>query len=86
MPSRQRSIIVTRAAPCFIQNCSCRTGFPPRFHRLAEHYGFRFYDSCLISFALIENCEVLYSEDMQHGQVGYDRMTLVNPFRSPSRY
>lgn len=52
--------------------------------RVAEHYGFRFYDSCIIAFALIENCEVLYSEDMQHGQVIYDRLTLVNPFRSPS--
>jgi predicted nucleic acid-binding protein len=52
--------------------------------RVAEHYGFRFYDSCIIAFALIENCEVLYSEDMQHGQVIYDRLTVVNPFRSPS--
>ena len=52
--------------------------------RVAEHYGFRFYDSCIIAFALIENCEVLYSEDMQHGQVIYDRLTVVNPFLSPS--
>jgi predicted nucleic acid-binding protein len=52
--------------------------------RVAEHYGFRFYDSCIIAFALIENCEVLYSEDMQHGQVIYDRLTVVNPFCSSS--
>ena len=52
--------------------------------RVAEHYGFRFYDSCIIASALIENCEVLYSEDMQHGQVIYDRLTVVNPFHSPS--
>ncbi|GAB2885723.1 PIN domain-containing protein [Paraburkholderia jirisanensis] len=52
--------------------------------RVAEHYGFRFFDSCIIAFALIENCEVLYSEDMQHGQVLYDRLTVINPFRSPS--
>lgn len=52
--------------------------------RVAEHYGFRFHDSCIIASALIENCEVLYSEDMQHGQVIHDRLTVVNPFRSPS--
>jgi predicted nucleic acid-binding protein len=52
--------------------------------RIAEHYGFRFYDSCIIAFALLEDCEVLYSEDMQHGQVIFDRLTVVNPFRSPS--
>lgn len=52
--------------------------------RIAEHYGFRFDDSCIIAFALLEDCEVLYSEDMQHSQVIFDRLTVVNPFRSPS--
>jgi predicted nucleic acid-binding protein len=52
--------------------------------RIAEHYGFRFYDSCIIAFALLEECEVLYSEDMQHGQVIFDRLTVINPFRSPN--
>ncbi|MGF6604804.1 putative nucleic acid-binding protein [Paraburkholderia sp. GAS448] len=51
---------------------------------IAEHYGFRFYDSCIIAFALLEDCEVFYSEDMQHGQVIFDRLTVINPFRSPS--
>jgi predicted nucleic acid-binding protein len=51
--------------------------------RIAEHYGFRFYDSCIIAFALLEDCEVLYSVDMQHGQVIFDRLTVVNPFLSP---
>lgn len=51
--------------------------------RVAEHYGFRFYDSCIIAFALLEDCEVLYSEDMQHGQVIFDRLTVINPFQSP---
>jgi predicted nucleic acid-binding protein len=52
--------------------------------RIAEHYGFRFYDACIVAFALLEDCEVLYSEDMQHGQVIFDRLTVVNPFRSAS--
>lgn len=52
--------------------------------RIAEHYGFRFYDSCILAFALLENCEVLYSEDMQHGQIIFDRLMVIDPFRSTS--
>lgn len=52
--------------------------------RIAEHYGFRLYDSCILAFALPEDCEVLYNEDRQHGQVIFDRLTVVNPFRSPN--
>ncbi|KAK45573.1 pilus assembly protein [Caballeronia jiangsuensis] len=48
--------------------------------RVAEHYGFRFYDSCIIAFALLEGCEVLYSEDMHHGQVIFEQLTVINPF------
>ncbi|AET94970.1 twitching motility protein PilT (plasmid) [Burkholderia sp. SFA1] len=48
--------------------------------RVAAHYGFRFYDSCIIAFALLNDCEVLYSEDMHHGQVIFDRLTVINPF------
>ncbi|MFM0323377.1 PIN domain-containing protein [Caballeronia glebae] len=48
--------------------------------RVAAHYGFRFYDSCIIAFALLNDCEVLYSEDMHHGQLIFDRLTVINPF------
>lgn len=48
--------------------------------RIAERYGYRLYDSCIIACALLEDCEVLYSEDMRHGQVIFGRMRLVNPF------
>ncbi|MFJ4291081.1 PIN domain-containing protein [Cupriavidus sp. NPDC089707] len=52
--------------------------------RIAEQYGFRFYDACIVAFALSEQCEVLFSEDMQHGQVIFGRLTVINPFLSPS--
>jgi len=42
--------------------------------RIAGQYGFRFYDSCIIAFALLADCDVLYSEDMHHGQVIFDRL------------
>ena len=51
---------------------------------IAAHYGFGFYDSCIIAVALLEECEVLYSEGMQHDQVIFDRLTVVDPFRPSS--
>jgi len=29
---------------------------------------------------LLAGCDILYSEDLQHGQVFDDRLTVVNPF------
>jgi predicted nucleic acid-binding protein len=43
-------------------------------------YGFSWYDSLIIASALHCGCEVLYSEDMQHGQLINDRLRIVNPF------
>lgn len=36
---------------------------------IAERYGFSHYDSLIIAAALQANCTILYSEDMQHGQI-----------------
>jgi predicted nucleic acid-binding protein len=48
--------------------------------RIAERYGFSFYDSLIISAALESGCNTLYSEDMQHGQLIENRLKIVNPF------
>jgi predicted nucleic acid-binding protein len=45
-----------------------------------ERYGFSWYDSLIIASALEADCGQLFSEDMQHGQVISDRLTIVNPF------
>jgi predicted nucleic acid-binding protein len=34
----------------------------------------------MLASALINNCEVIYSEDMQHNQIIEDKLTIVNPF------
>ena len=47
---------------------------------LAERYGFGHYDSLIIAAALQTGSAILYSEDMQHGQVIDGRLTLTNPF------
>ena len=45
-----------------------------------QRYKFRFYDSLIIAAAITANCTILYSEDMQHGQVIEKTLTIVNPF------
>lgn len=47
---------------------------------LAERYGFGHYDRLIIAAALQTGGAILYTEDMQHGQVIDGRLTLTNPF------
>lgn len=49
---------------------------------LAERYGISIYDAMIVASALHADCEVLWSEDMQHGMVIEGRLRIVNPFHS----
>jgi predicted nucleic acid-binding protein len=49
---------------------------------IAERSGFSFYDSVIVASALLAECKVLYSEDLQH-QVIEKRLTVINPFAKP---
>jgi predicted nucleic acid-binding protein len=48
---------------------------------LAERYRLSFYDAAIVSSALLAECRVLYSEDMQHGLKIDRTLTIRNPFR-----
>jgi predicted nucleic acid-binding protein len=48
--------------------------------RWGERLGYSHYDSQIIAAALAADCSVLYSQDMQHGQLIDNRLTIVNPF------
>jgi predicted nucleic acid-binding protein len=48
--------------------------------RIAEQYGYRIYDSLIVASALQAKCAILYSEDLQDGQVIDRRLTIQNPF------
>ena len=48
--------------------------------RIAERYGFSFYDSLIIAAALETNAKCLYSEDLQDGQVIDQVLTIKKPF------
>ena len=49
---------------------------------IAENYQFSFYDSLIIASALEEECQILYSEDMQHNQLIEKKLKIINPFLS----
>ena len=49
--------------------------------RIAERWGFGLYDSLMIAAALESGCNILYSEDLQDGQV-VEGLTIRNPFLS----
>ena len=50
---------------------------------IAERYGLSFYDAMILAFALSAGCKILYSEDLQDGQVIDRQLRIRNPFASP---
>lgn len=47
---------------------------------LQRKYGFSFWDSLIVQAALLADCEILLTEDLQHGQkIGY--LAVRNPFK-----
>jgi predicted nucleic acid-binding protein len=48
---------------------------------IAEKYGYKVYDALIVASALETRCTILYSEDMQDGQVIEGKLTIRNPFR-----
>lgn len=48
--------------------------------RLASKYGVNIYDALILASALQADCALLYSEDMQPGQVIDRRLRIENPF------
>lgn len=51
-----------------------------RARMIAERYRLAFYDACILSAALGAGCLTLYTEDMNHGQIFEDHLSLRNPF------
>lgn len=48
--------------------------------QLRQNYYFSYWDSLMIATALKSQARVLYSEDMQHGLLIDNRLTVSNPF------
>ncbi len=76
--SEVREILGTIRAVCNVEPITVTTH--DRGLAINERYGFSLYDSMLIAAALIADAKVLYSEDLQHGQVIDGQLRIVNPF------
>ena len=48
--------------------------------RIANKYGYSLYDSLILSSSLSIGCKIVYSEDMQNGQIIDEILKIVNPF------
>jgi predicted nucleic acid-binding protein len=47
---------------------------------LRARYGFSFWDCQMIAAALEAGCSRLFTEDLQHGQIIAERLSITNPF------
>ena len=72
-----REILSTIRAVCIVKPLDIET------HEIgldmAERYGFSIYDSLIVAAAVRAGCVILYTEDLQQGQV-IDQLTIQNPF------
>jgi predicted nucleic acid-binding protein len=47
---------------------------------LISKYDFQIFDGIIIAAALEADCDIIYSEDMQNGQIIENILKIVNPF------
>lgn len=50
---------------------------------LAERHQLSVYDGMILAAALSSDCDTLLSEDMHHGLVVREKLTILNPFVAP---
>ena len=73
-----REILDTIRAVCAVEPITVETH--DRGLAVFERYKFSLYDSMLVAAALISGAKILYSEDLQHGQVIDNQLRVTNPF------
>jgi predicted nucleic acid-binding protein len=73
-----REILDTIRAVCAVEPITVETH--DRGLAVFERYKFSLYDSMLIAAALIAGVKIIYSEDLQHGQVIDTQLRVTNPF------
>jgi predicted nucleic acid-binding protein len=73
-----REILDTIRAVCSVEPITVETH--DRGLAVFERYRFSLFDSILVAAALISGAKILYSEDLQHGQVIDDQLRVTNPF------
>ena len=74
-----REVLSQVRVVCPVESISTDTH--DRALQVAERYGLSIYDSLIVAAALLAGCMILYSEDMQDGQVIERQLTIRNPFK-----
>jgi predicted nucleic acid-binding protein len=49
--------------------------------KIADQFGFSFWDSMIVAAVLENHCTVLYTEDLQHKRIIEGRLEIINPFQ-----
>ena len=49
--------------------------------QIKKKYKYSYWDCLIIASALENNCSVLYTEDLHHGQIIEKKLEIVNPFK-----
>jgi predicted nucleic acid-binding protein len=73
-----REILDTIRTVCAVEPITVETH--DRGLAVFERYKFSLYDSMLIAAALIAGAKIIYSEDLQQGQVIDSQLRITNPF------
>jgi predicted nucleic acid-binding protein len=47
---------------------------------IKEKYSYSWWDSLVLASALENSCKIIYTEDMQNGQIIENTLKIVNPF------
>jgi predicted nucleic acid-binding protein len=74
---------ITNAIDEVVSNYNIFINYPDTIRHacsIANKYKFSFYDSLIVASALEAECEILYTEDMQHNQLIENKLRIVNPF------
>lgn len=53
--------------------------------KLKKQYNLSYWDSLIVAAAMENNCDILYSEDMQDRQTLEDKLQIINPFKLKKR-
>jgi predicted nucleic acid-binding protein len=77
--SEIREVLTAVRATCRVQALTVETH--DRALALVERVHLSVYDALIVAAALDAGCNTLWSEDMQHGQVFDQQLSLRNPFK-----
>jgi predicted nucleic acid-binding protein len=73
-----REILDTIRAVCAVEPVTLETH--DRGLAVIERYKYSLYDSMLVAAALLAGAKIIYSEDLQHGQLIDNQLRITNPF------